>query len=84
MRLTAQQRYDSFLDSIDVSVAGTDVYGNLRDAIDCSALANASTMAAEYDDAAWEFYYENALATAEMCLNDWQSLYPQLILTEGV
>ena len=57
--MTSERKYDEFIASIDVSVAGSDQHGDLKWHIDCTAMANAE-----------------ALASAEMALDDWQSFLP--------
>jgi len=73
--MTSQAQYEAFIAAIDTSIAGSDEYGDLRWHVACSAEANAGDMMAEGN----EDFYAAALATAEMCLDDWKSYYPQLV-----
>ena len=81
MTETAEQIYRNFLASIDTSVAGRDQYGDLRWHVECSAEANATDMQQEKTTAqTTDGYYAAALSTAKICLDDWESYYPQLRL----
>ena len=71
---SAKTRYDAFIASIDVSIAGRDQYGDLRWHIECSAEANAT------GDNQSEEWFGSALESARMCADDWKSFYPQLKL----
>ena len=72
--MTAHTKYSNFLDAIDVSVANSDHYGNLRWHVDCTALANAEDEEWDSDD-----YWCAALGTARMVLDCWEDFYPQLV-----
>jgi len=78
--MTNKEKYEAFIASIDTSVAGRDGHRDLRWHIECCAEANATDMQREgtatRTEAGW---YAAALATAEMCLDDWKGHFPQLI-----
>jgi hypothetical protein len=63
---------DQYIQTIDETVAGRDIYGGLRFHIQCSAEANANDMNGD-----WE---TNAVNTAKMIMDCWQDFYPQLII----
>lgn len=71
-------KFQAFLETIDVSQAGTDEYGDLRWHIECSALANAndSFSGATFSEEAWA---EMAYDTAFMIYDCWEDFYPQLV-----
>jgi hypothetical protein len=77
--------YTKFLNSIDNSVAKIGEYGELKEYIACSSETNAGDFVTESgtsNNSQYErecLFWEHALATAEMILDDWQSYYPELI-----
>ncbi len=73
--MTTYTEYTQFLDAIDVSVAISDDYGDLRWHVDCTSLANA--------EGAGDEYWCSALATARMVVDCWQDFYPDLVKGEG-
>ena len=77
----AEEAYIAFIDAIDNSVAGVDQHGDtLRDCIDCSAHGNAWNHYSSETDGL--DYWEMALATAQMILDEWPDYYPELIKRE--
>ena len=71
-----EYEYDEYLKSIDVSVAGSDNFGDLRWHVDCSSLANIDEFV-EADE------WVQALNTAKMIMDCWEDFYPQLIKEKG-
>ena len=80
----AENAYKYYIGMIDVSVAGTDTYGDLAWHVDCSAFQNGCDTAAEqghntYCATSRYVIYTYALTTARMIVDCWQDYYPQLI-----
>ena len=76
MASEVEKKYDAFIASIDNSVAGSDMYGNLSWHIECSAESNAIDMGLNPSN---PDFYKAAYETAVMCHDAWQDFYPQLI-----
>ena len=72
--MNTRQAYEAFLAAIDVTIAGTDEYGDLRWHVECTAVSNANDC-----NLSGEHWYKMALDTAEQAYDDWKSYYPQLI-----
>ena len=84
----ARAAYYEFLNSIDVSVAGKDHYGDLRWHVECSADQNGEDTAQEsgyreYTDERVIAVFESSLATARMIVDSWQDYYPELVKEES-
>ena len=69
-----RETFYTFIASIDNSVARQDGPLKLSDCIECSATANMFDTAPGDD---WSL----AFRTAEMVLDEWQSYYPELVIT---
>lgn len=71
-------KLQAFLDTIDITQAGTDEYGDLRWHIQCSAEGNASDSFTPetFTEEAWQGM---ALETAIMLYDCWKDYFPQLV-----
>lgn len=81
--MTNMQKYHTFIQSIDTSVANANVFGDLAVHINRSATNNAyDTMQELETNQDSETYWEMCLSNAQMILDDWKSFYPELVKLE--